>query len=93
MKQVRMGVFETNSSSSHALVMGTKEEYALFKKGEMSADINKCRFVNLLTEEEWESDDFEGGIYNWKELDDCTSSEYKTSTGDTVVGVAFEYPC
>jgi hypothetical protein len=32
MKQIRSGVFETNSSSSHALVMGTKEEFELFKK-------------------------------------------------------------
>lgn len=92
MKQVRLGVFETNSSSSHALVMGTKEEYNLFNKGELVADINSNRFVKPPTDEEKDSDDYEGGIYDYSDID-WESSEYETEKGDIVVGIAFEYPC
>ena len=92
MKQVRMGVFETNSSSSHALVMGTKEEFELFQKGELQADINKNRFVKTLTEEEKDSDDYEGGVYDHTDVD-WSDAEYTTTSGDVVVGVYFEYPC
>lgn len=35
MKQVRLGVFETNSSSTHSLVICTKEEYEKWKSGEL----------------------------------------------------------
>lgn len=34
MKQIRMGVFETNSSSTHSLVVCTKEEHEKWLKGE-----------------------------------------------------------
>lgn len=34
-KQVRLGVFETNSSSTHSLVVCTKEEYDKWKSGEL----------------------------------------------------------
>lgn len=33
-KQIRMGVFETNSSSTHSMVICTKEEYEKWKNGE-----------------------------------------------------------
>lgn len=33
--QVRLGVFETNSSSTHSLVVCTKEEYEKWKSGEL----------------------------------------------------------
>ena len=32
--QIREGVFETNSSSTHSLVIATKSEFESFKKGE-----------------------------------------------------------
>ena len=35
MKQIRIGVFETNSSSTHTLVVCTDEELEKWKKGEM----------------------------------------------------------
>ena len=35
MRQVRIGTFETNSSSTHTLVIVSKEEYEKFKKGEL----------------------------------------------------------
>ncbi len=38
MKQVRYGIFETNSSSTHSLVICTAEEYNKFKNGELVLD-------------------------------------------------------
>lgn len=35
MRQTRIGTFETNSSSTHTLVIMTKKEYDKFKKGEL----------------------------------------------------------
>jgi len=35
MIQVRLGIFETNSSSTHSLVVCTDEELAKWKKGEL----------------------------------------------------------
>lgn len=35
MKQIRIGVFETNSSSTHTLVVCTDEELEKWEKGEM----------------------------------------------------------
>ncbi len=34
MRQVRVGVFETNSSSTHSLTIVSKEEYEKFKSGD-----------------------------------------------------------
>lgn len=38
MKQIRQGVFETNSSSTHSLTMVSKEEYDKFAAGELLWD-------------------------------------------------------
>lgn len=38
MRQVRFGVFETNSSSTHSLVICTQEEYSQFQKDELMYD-------------------------------------------------------
>jgi hypothetical protein len=36
--QIRQGVFETNSSSTHSLCICTKEEFEKFKNGELLHD-------------------------------------------------------
>ena len=38
MKQVRRGVFETNSSSTHSITICTEDEYEKFKRGELMYD-------------------------------------------------------
>lgn len=38
MKQIRKGVFETNSSSTHSITICTLEDYEKFKKGELLYD-------------------------------------------------------
>lgn len=35
MKQIRIGVFETNSSSTHSITMCSKEEYEKWEKGKV----------------------------------------------------------
>jgi hypothetical protein len=38
MRQVRQGVFETNSSSTHSIVLCTGEEYRMWEQKEMVLD-------------------------------------------------------
>lgn len=45
MRQVRFGVFETNSSSTHCLVICTQEEYHQFQKNELMYDSYDQRFL------------------------------------------------
>ena len=47
-KQVRTGVFETNSSSTHAVTIITDEEYQLYKAGKLHIS----RYAELATQEE-----------------------------------------
>lgn len=45
MRQVRFGVFETNSSSTHSLVICTQGEYEQFKQGELMYDEYEDKLV------------------------------------------------
>ena len=58
-RQVRQGVFETNSSSTHSLTICTENEYDKWKKGELLFDYWDDKFVNpadtSLTDDEKES--------------------------------------
>ena len=38
MKQIRKGVFETNSSSTHSITICTREDFNKFKSGELVFD-------------------------------------------------------
>ena len=49
-KQVRTGVFETNSSSTHAVTIVTDEEYQLYKAGKLHIS----RYAELATQEEYD---------------------------------------
>lgn len=44
--QVRPGVFETNSSSTHSLVVCTTSEYKMFQRGEMLLDVWNDKLVS-----------------------------------------------
>ena len=45
MKIIRKGIFETNSSSTHSLVMCKKEEYEAWKKGDVFYNICDQKFL------------------------------------------------
>lgn len=45
MIQVRKNLFETNSSSTHSLVMCTNEDFEKFKNGETCLDVYSEKFI------------------------------------------------
>jgi len=49
MYTIRLGIFETNSSSSHSLTLCTEEEYQKFLKGELVINI-VCGGLSTLKE-------------------------------------------
>jgi hypothetical protein len=52
MKQVRFGVFETNSSSTHAVTILTDAEYEQYRKGNLLVS----RYGELTSKEELEKE-------------------------------------
>lgn len=72
MRQVRVGVFETNSSSTHTLVIMTKEQHDKFKKGELFLDGSH----NVLTKEQIEAK-YKDSIEKWHDgdVDDFIASD------------------
>jgi hypothetical protein len=103
MKQIRIGTFETNSSSTHTLVIVSKKEFEKWKSGELLLDDEK-----LKTKEQVEKDHSES-IKKWHDgdIEELISEErmtysdffdrdmetfeqvHKTPSGDEIV--AFGY--
>lgn len=68
MIEVRKNIFETNSSSTHSLVITTKEDWAAFKNNEMILDMydekikpTSDKLPKQLEDDKWE---FEGKTYD-----------------------------
>lgn len=91
MRQIRTGVFETNSSSSHSLVIGTTEEYKLFKAGKLVIDVDNQKFIEPIAVDD--EDDECTQTLTHEEIDDDNDNvlKYTTKSGDKVVGISFEY--
>jgi hypothetical protein len=88
-KQIRFGVFETNSSSVHSLTIVSKEEFEKFKKGELVLDTWKRKLIptpneDVLEDGEYDSYDSLGGG-NFETFE----QSYKTASGEEIV--AFGY--
>lgn len=76
MKQIRVGVFETNSSSTHSLTVFTKEEYDLFQKGKLLIkDIYDSDTQSFLTFEEALELARKNEDFSEKEYNDCNDQE------------------
>lgn len=45
MRQIRMNVFETNSSSTHSIAICTEEDFKKWQNGELLFNINNEKFV------------------------------------------------
>lgn len=103
MKQIRYGTFETNSSSTHALVLFNDEDYQKFKNGEIVLDDNlkPIPLGNLELEERSEDDwcpygamvdknDREFHYFTASSLDeiDKETEKIKTPKGDIVHGIS-----
>ncbi len=78
--KVRKGVFETNSSSTHTLVLATQDEYDLWKEGKYVADFSSGRLVPLdsLTDKEKSTIDEEYSLYRTYNsyMEEVTEYEY-----------------
>lgn len=89
MKQIRQGVFETNSSSTHSITICTKEEYEKFKAGELVYDCYGERLIQV-SEVEQDEDGYSGfETYEnlgggWLESD---ITSFATPSGDEMVAI------
>ena len=87
-RQVRLGVFETNSSSTHTLCIVPKKEYERWKDGELLYQRWGNKFVNTdsVNKEEDEEDEFQ--TYDeWREDEylETFVEHYETESGDKIV--------
>ena len=73
MKSIRIGVFETNSSSTHSLTIATAEEFELFKAGEMVYDVD---YQQLITKEEMQPEYILNGTNGKYDEDDSHMPAY-----------------
>jgi hypothetical protein len=90
MKQVRMSVFETNSSSTHSLTIVTAEEYNKWKDGKLAYNRDSEELVPLpvkTDDDEYESEDVQS--YDaYENCDDCLETfmqSFTTPSGDNMV--------
>jgi hypothetical protein len=87
MRQVRVGVFETNSSSTHSLTICSADEFEKWKKCELVFDEYKEGF---LTPEEADAKGDNDELRTYSEFCDNDELEYfdqsyTTKSGDKVV--------
>ena len=99
MKTIRIGTFETNSSSTHTLVMLSKAEYDKFVKGELFYDewysklVTKAEIEEIAKEKDYSIEEYiQDNVKTYEEFGDGKETfeqEYTTPNGETVV--AFGY--
>lgn len=87
MIQIRNGVFETNSSSTHSLIICTDEEYRKWKDNKMVLDRDVDRLIPMPGDDELEEDTWRYVKYD--EYDDKIDMEtfgydYTTEHGDKI---------
>lgn len=83
-KQIRHGVFETNSSSTHSLTMCSEEEFEQWKKGELLFDEYSELFVkaNSLSDDDkkYAAQDYEDRkdefSKDWSDLSESAKEKY-----------------
>jgi hypothetical protein len=103
-RQIRFGVFETNSSSMHSLVMMTKEDFEKFKSGEMvwyeDQVSTKENLVQKLKEKSWYKNKSDEEILeminedardydNYNDDKETFYSEFVTKSGETIVSLGY----
>lgn len=79
-RQIRCGVFETNSSSTHSLTMCSEEEFEAWKRGEVllkrwSGEFVKC---TALTDQGKKNAEIEYGYAKdsyWKDWEELSNAE------------------
>lgn len=83
-RQIRRGVYETNSSSSHSITMCSEEEFEKWKDGKLLFDSWKEEFVDVVNlsnnqkedaRKEYESKKNEFSK-DWKDLSESAKEKY-----------------
>lgn len=62
-RQIRLGVFETNSSSTHSIAICSAEDYEKFKNGELAVNEWTNKFMpikDLVHNSDYDADDYPG---------------------------------
>ena len=84
-KQIRRGVFETNSSSTHSLTMCSEEEFEQWEKGEVLFDVwGSKKFVKAFdlsdNDKKYAAQDYENQknefSKDWSELSESAKEKY-----------------
>lgn len=86
MKTVRFGAFETNSSSTHSLIICTDEEYNRWYGGEMVIDKEREKIVSMPSDEELKEDRWRymtRSDYEYLSMD-TFHKKYTTKSGDKI---------
>lgn len=79
MRQVRLNTFETNSSSSHSLVIGTPEQIEKWEDGELFVNFMDDYATTFKTAEELNQMEDKLGEHFWRE-DWKTGPEWRSAT-------------
>ena len=74
-RQIRLGVFETNSSSTHTLTICSKSDFEKWKRGELLLDEWSDKFIDVKKISEKDLESYYNSIKkpyykNYKDLDD-----------------------
>lgn len=95
-RKIRKGVFETNSSSVHSLVMCSESDYDAWVNGDKIFDRWKGKLIDSDAIEKDEDGEFDYRYYTHEDFTDWEKLEYetfyekfRTEKGDAVV--AFGY--
>jgi hypothetical protein len=91
-RSIRVGVFETNSSSTHSLCIVSQEEYNKWERGELVFDRDRYELVTLDEMKSHQNDEyFDEDNYQTESayFDDCDlegfTERYTTKSGDDIV--------
>ena len=78
-RQIRRGVFETNSSSVHSITMCSDDEYSKWNSGELYIERYNGNFKTrneiideLKSEKKYKSNELEYDYVNWEEEDEVS---------------------
>lgn len=77
-RQIRKGVFETNSSSTHSITMCTKTDFDKWKNGELAWSRWTCKLVPITDEIQKSIDNDERDYYTYDQFNDYDYVEYET---------------
>ena len=90
MEQIRRGIFETNSSSTHSITMCSDSDYEKWKKGELIYDCDDEVLVEVNDEIKKSIEDGEKDFLTYDAFFNCLfdyntyHDQFTTANGETV---------